>query len=727
MFKVMSYPVDTRGTPGGGTPRLRVTSVAGSWFEGNAIKFNINRYDEPGGACSCTWTVSTPDGAADFTGAMTGTISFANAQEAVLLEIPTVARAGTQGSRTATLTLTAPVGCVIDPTASVATTVIQDVTGTLDTIMATAGFTSRVEGIDCVFTATREGGLTGSCTIQWDATSDGGAEDLTGTLTGTITWAAGEAGKNITISTVQRSGDQGTRAVRFVLKTPSNCTIKTGAGSASTNLTDYVPAASPLIGVTAARANVNEGSNAFFNIGRSRNMRGAVTVHWNIASSGGGVDWNGTHAGDVTIPDNSEGVTVSGLTAERSGDQGDRTLTCTLSAVSGGEIDGTQNPARCTLKDYTAPVGKWWKTQLGTLRCGRDWAGGPCYWNANWAPYQAQVAYITAFCGHHRGGGNTNISDWDKVFGGAVTTAPETVGSGTQFSWTAGPTTHFSSMIRGVTVNKAWAVFEFDMAPPSARVATGVGNGYRLSNATINKYNAATDNYDDELIQCGKRIRKRFEALGWDLNMFVGRMFHEMNGDWDYSITADTKIAYRNMLLRIYSKLREGADHYLHFAHCPVKKKVTTSDNSDLGAYDSWIPHIPTGNSGNVDVLAMSLHPDKGVDDAAGWNRTMNGSTAWYGLQTQIDYAELYDLALGAFEWSPKYENNTIANSIYEWAYEDFFYPQRARMLGDCVFHPNTLILSAADDQREQTVTGKANWRLGVAKFKELWAGTKPA
>jgi hypothetical protein len=133
-----------------------------------------------------------------------------------------------------------------------------------------------------------------------------------------------------------------------------------------------------------------------------------------------------------------------------------------------------------------------------------------------------------------------------------------------------------------------------------------------------------------------------------------------------------------------------------------------------------------------MDCIAMSMHPGEKVDatlaeEEAQWQRDLNGNTNYYSLKDVADMCRAENLALGFFEWSPKWATAKNADLMYRWIYDDIMYPNRAQMVGDAVHSPKTLQPDGADESDKQTAEGKQSWRDGVPVFKNLWGGIKPA
>jgi hypothetical protein len=116
----------------------------------------------------------------------------------------------------------------------------------------------------------------------------------------------------------------------------------------------------PVISVVAVASEVTEGSIAAFAIRRAVNINAGCSVRWTAVSSGGAGDLTGTTSGTTTFADSNliNTIQINVRTVERSGVQGDRTLTVTLSNATGCGLDPLKTFALATIqdKDVTPPV-----------------------------------------------------------------------------------------------------------------------------------------------------------------------------------------------------------------------------------------------------------------------------------------------------------------------------------------------------------------------------------
>lgn len=108
------------------------------------------------------------------------------------------------------------------------------------------GTAQVTEGNVINFNVRRNSAATQACSVRWTATSSRAAGDLTGEVTGTVTFGAndGIASKTVQVTTTDISGDQGNRTITVTLSAPNNCTLNASASSAARVVIDRVTVAS---------------------------------------------------------------------------------------------------------------------------------------------------------------------------------------------------------------------------------------------------------------------------------------------------------------------------------------------------------------------------------------------------------------------------------------------------------------------------------------------------
>jgi chitinase len=354
-------PVGSGPSPAPLFPVVGVTSDNSAIVEGSVITFRIKRVAGPSYLIFAVHWAMTGD-ALDMTGIIAGDVNFAAEDMEKVITVTTVLRPGAQGDRGVTLSLSAPTGgATLDPARTSASVLISDDSGAppaspivgVDPVLSSA-----TEGTIVQFTARRTRDNVGSTafTVGWAATSDGGSADITGTVSGTLSFAANEMSKVVNIQTVNRTGLQGDRALRLTLSSPSGATLDPTKTVGITTLKDFTtPVTTPIVGVAADTPTVFEGNTAGFTVSRNGgSLTTPFTVHWVVVSSLHPNDFDDgvVTSGDLSFASGDLTKPLSFKTRARTAElQGDRQLTVTLSAPVNADLDPARTSASMMLKD----------------------------------------------------------------------------------------------------------------------------------------------------------------------------------------------------------------------------------------------------------------------------------------------------------------------------------------------------------------------------------------
>lgn len=200
-------------------PSLEVALISGDLYEGNSATFRVS-LTHPWLA-DITVTYATSNGTAsagtDYT-STSGTVDIVAGEPFVDLTVPTTLRAGSQSSRTFTLTISAAVdaaGDAITRTTSAVTATILDTASAPELpTLSIAAVAPADEGDPLTFRVTASFAPTEDITFSY-ATSNGTATagtDYTA-ASGTATLSAATLTENIAVTTALRAGFQGARTV----------------------------------------------------------------------------------------------------------------------------------------------------------------------------------------------------------------------------------------------------------------------------------------------------------------------------------------------------------------------------------------------------------------------------------------------------------------------------------------------------------------------------------
>lgn len=380
----------------------------------------------------------------------------------------------------------------------------------------------------------------------------------------------------------------------------------------------------------------------------------------------------------------------------------------------------------------------WWDTL--PIRSGRASASGTAFWydrpgdpisaTARLTSEELDVALIDAMCGSSVGTSRSNVSTWARLIGDPVG-APIATGAlnsiDTQFDWRTPTLFAFGHCIAWLptggiyaTDGSGWLVWTSQSIP--AAEATSLGSS-PIWAAII----AGT--HDAKYVKFGERVVTKMASTGHPLKRLIIDFNHEMNQSNDFQIWAGNRTEYKAAMERTITKIREGADNItpgagaiLKFMHRPAYR--VDQGQTKIGAYNSFIPN-------NVDVLALSIHPDASCNSAAACDQLFAGTlnAEWYGTDELIAAAIALNLPIAFPEWSPQFQTLSAnggacpaANTLIQKFYENVIQPNRARLVCDCIWHQNVRDTTGYTDTDP---TGVAQWEAMVATRKSLWVGTQ--
>src|SRR3954452_11355655 len=348
------------------TPALSITADQTSKLEGNSgttpFTFTVTRSGSTAGTSSVSYAVSGGTAnAADFGGTLpSGTVSFAAGETSKSITVNVSGDTTVEPDESFNVVLSSPVGATIG-TGTASSTILNDDVAA-PALSITADQTSKLEGnsgtTPFTFTVTRSGSTIGTSSVSY-AVSGGtaNAADFGGTLpSGTVSFAAGETSKSITVNVSGDTTVEPDESFNVVLSSPAGATIGTGTAS-STILNDDV--AAPALSITAAQMSKLEGNSGAtpftFTVTRSGSTAGTSSASY--AVSGGtanAADFGGTlPSGTVSF---AAGETSKTITVQVSGDttvEPDESFNVVLSSPAGATI-GTGTASSTILNDDVA-------------------------------------------------------------------------------------------------------------------------------------------------------------------------------------------------------------------------------------------------------------------------------------------------------------------------------------------------------------------------------------
>lgn len=222
---------------------LAIAATSANQFEGNAgltpFTFTVTRAGKLNQAASAKFTVTggatNPADGVDFDGSKlpTGTVSFASGEASKVITVNVVGDTTREQAETFVVTLSNPNGAVI--TTDTATGTIKNDDTTLTIAPTSASQTEGASGTKgFTFTVTRQGLTTGASSASFAVTGAGtfqaDAADFGGALpTGTVSFAAGETSKVITIGVSGDSTAEFDEGFQVSLSSPTGATIVTAS------------------------------------------------------------------------------------------------------------------------------------------------------------------------------------------------------------------------------------------------------------------------------------------------------------------------------------------------------------------------------------------------------------------------------------------------------------------------------------------------------------------
>ncbi len=310
----------------------------GSATEGDPVRFTVTLSKQSEKRVTVGYAASAGGGTAesgDLTGTLTGTLTFAAGTTTQTVTVDTREDTTDEDNETFTVTLSNEMNARI--TGATGTGTINDDDAAPNLEIADAGAT---EGNPARFAVTLSARSEKTVTVDYAASAaDGTAEtgDLRGTLTGTLTFAAGTTTQTVTVETREDTTDEDNETFTVTLSSASNATVTDGTGTGTINDDDAAP------NLEIADAGADEGDPARFAVTLSARSEKTVTVRY-AASAGGGTaeagDLTGTLTGTLTFAAGTTARTVTVETSEDTTDEENETFTVTLSSASNARITG---------------------------------------------------------------------------------------------------------------------------------------------------------------------------------------------------------------------------------------------------------------------------------------------------------------------------------------------------------------------------------------------------
>ena len=344
-------------------PSFSVADGAGD--EGDEITFVITRAGAAGNTVTVKWATALVEGqavAADFTAVAATTLTFAATQTTKTVTVQTTEDTLDEPNETFAVKLTDPGKAADDPGAT-PTLTRATATGTIrdddDAPSFSVADGAGNEGDGITFVVTRAGAAGNTVTVKWATAPVEGqavAADFTAVAATTLTFAATETSKTVTVQTTEDTLDEPNETFQVKLTEPGNAADDPGATPTLTRATatgtirddDDAPSFSVADGAG------DEGDGITFVITRAGAAGNTVTVKWATALVEGqavAADFTAVAATTLTFAATQTTKTVTVQTTEDTLDEPNETFAVKLTDPGKAADDPGATP---TLADDTA-------------------------------------------------------------------------------------------------------------------------------------------------------------------------------------------------------------------------------------------------------------------------------------------------------------------------------------------------------------------------------------
>lgn len=177
---------------------------SGAVPEGTNSTFTVTKTGSAFAVCAVNYATANGTAVApgDYT-ATSGTLTFSSTQTSQSISVPTIADALSEGSETFTMGLSAPSnGGVLGSPSSATATITNTGSGVCGSVSFAVSDASAVEGNPLLFTVTKTGSTSSSCSISY-ATADGTATAPThyDAKSGTLTFTSAQSSQTVSVTT----------------------------------------------------------------------------------------------------------------------------------------------------------------------------------------------------------------------------------------------------------------------------------------------------------------------------------------------------------------------------------------------------------------------------------------------------------------------------------------------------------------------------------------------
>jgi hypothetical protein len=330
--------------------------------EGNSgttpATFTVTRSGNTTGTSSVNYATanSTATAPGDYTALTSTTVSFAAGETTKSVSVAIVGDTVDEPNETLSLKLSSPVGATISDDTGTATILDDDATAYLGVNDATLVEGNTGSG-PATFTITRSGSTAVSSSVTY-ATANGSAtagSDYTAVGPTTVTFAAGETSKSVTVTVTGDNVDEPNETFLLKLSSPVGATLSDDTGT-GTIVDDDAPTYLSVNDVTVSEGAGGTTATAGFAITRSGNTAGPSSVTYATANgtATAGADYTTVGPTTVTFAAGETSKTVPVTVTGDNLDEPNETFLLRLSSPVGATLSDDTGTA--TISDDDAPT-----------------------------------------------------------------------------------------------------------------------------------------------------------------------------------------------------------------------------------------------------------------------------------------------------------------------------------------------------------------------------------
>ena len=308
----------------------------------------------PASSKQVTVSYSTADGTAkasdnDYTAVSSTTLTFAPDETTKTVSVATTEDTRNEATEAFTVTLSGPRNATLKSDATTATGTIDDDDDL--PVLSIADATAVDEGEAVQFEVTLAPASGKQVTVSYSTADDTAkaSEDYTAASSTTLTFAAGDTTKTISVATTEDTRNEDQETFTVTLSGPTNATLKSDAKTATGTIDD--DDALPVLSI--AGATVDEGEPAQFEVTLTPASGKQVTVSYSTddGTAKASEDYTAASSTTLTFTAGDTTKTVSVATTEDTRNEGPEAFTVALSGPANATLKSDAKTATGTIDD----------------------------------------------------------------------------------------------------------------------------------------------------------------------------------------------------------------------------------------------------------------------------------------------------------------------------------------------------------------------------------------